>query len=35
MTVAGVTRDGQINPYPDEEWNSWRNAKKNQMSAGG
>jgi sugar lactone lactonase YvrE len=34
VSVAEVTRDGQIKPYPDEEWNSWRNEKKNQMSAG-
>ena len=34
ISVAEVTRDGQIKPYPDEEWNSWRNAKKHQMSAG-
>jgi hypothetical protein len=25
-------RDGQIKPYPDDEWNSWRNAKKNQIA---
>jgi sugar lactone lactonase YvrE len=34
ISVAEVTRDGRIKPYPDDEWNSWRNAKKNQMSAG-
>ncbi|SAL21185.1 SMP-30/gluconolactonase/LRE family protein [Caballeronia concitans] len=34
ISVAEVTRDGQIKPYPDDEWNSWRNDKKNQMSAG-
>ncbi|MBZ9675660.1 major royal jelly family protein [Mesorhizobium sp. ES1-1] len=34
ISVAEVSRDGQIKPYPDEEWNSWRNAKKNKMSAG-
>jgi len=34
ISVAEVTRDGQIKPYPDDEWNSWRNAKKNQMAAG-
>jgi sugar lactone lactonase YvrE len=34
VSVAEVTRDGQIKPYPDDAWNSWRNAKKNQMSAG-
>jgi hypothetical protein len=34
ISVAEVTREGHIKPYPDEQWNSWRNAKKNQMSAG-
>jgi sugar lactone lactonase YvrE len=34
ISVAEITRDGQIKPYPDDQWNSWRNAKKNQMSAG-
>src|SRR3954468_15765695 len=34
ISVAEVTRDGQIKPYPDDQWNSWRNAMKNQMSAG-
>ena len=34
ISVAEVTRDGQIKPYPDDAWNSWRNARKNQMSAG-
>jgi sugar lactone lactonase YvrE len=33
ISVAEVTRDGQIKPYPDEEWNAWRNEKKNQISA--
>jgi sugar lactone lactonase YvrE len=34
ISVAEVTREGQIKPYPDERWNSWRNAKKNRMAAG-
>lgn len=33
ISVAEVTRDGQIKPYPDEEWNAWRNEQKNQISA--
>jgi sugar lactone lactonase YvrE len=33
ISVAEVQQDGSLKPYPDEEWNSWRNAKKNQMSA--
>jgi sugar lactone lactonase YvrE len=27
-------QEGQIKPFPDDQWNSWRNAKKNEMSAG-
>jgi sugar lactone lactonase YvrE len=34
ISVAELTPEGQIKPYPDDQWNSWRNAKKNQMSAG-
>jgi sugar lactone lactonase YvrE len=34
VSVAEVTRDGQIRPYPDDAWNAWRNARKNEMSAG-
>src|SRR3712207_2428631 len=34
ISVAEVTGDGQIKAYPDEKWNSWRNAKKNELSAG-
>ncbi|SAK49308.1 Major royal jelly protein [Caballeronia fortuita] len=34
ISVAEVTHDGQLKAYPDDEWNSWRNGKKNQMSAG-
>jgi sugar lactone lactonase YvrE len=26
ISVAEVGRDGQLKPYPDEKWNSWRNA---------
>jgi hypothetical protein len=33
ISVAEVMGDGQIKPYPDQEWNSWRNAKKHQVSA--
>jgi len=33
ISVAEVTRDGQVRPYPDDEWNSWRNAQKNKKSA--
>ncbi len=34
ISVAEVMRDGSIKPYPDDEWNSWRNSRKNQISAG-
>jgi sugar lactone lactonase YvrE len=34
ISVAEITRDGRITPYPDDQWNSWRNAKKNDMSVG-
>ena len=33
VSVAELTRDGRIRPYPDAEWNSWRNTGKNQLSA--
>lgn len=26
VSVAEVLKDGQLKPYPDEEWNTWRNA---------
>jgi len=34
ISVAELTRDGGVIPYPDEGWNAWRNVRKNQMSAG-
>ena len=33
VSVAEVRQDGSLTPYPDEAWNSWRNVRKNQMSA--
>jgi len=33
VSVAEVMKDGSIKPYPNEEWNAWRNARKDQMSA--
>jgi sugar lactone lactonase YvrE len=27
VSVAEVGRDGKLTPYPDEEWNAWRNAE--------
>ena len=32
ISVAEVMRDGSLRPYPDAEWNAWRNAKANTMS---
>ncbi|MFO1035801.1 MAG: L-dopachrome tautomerase-related protein [Geminicoccaceae bacterium] len=32
ISVAEVV-DGKAVPYPDEAWNAWRNAKKNEISA--
>ena len=31
ISVAEVMKDGSIKPYPNAEWNSWRNAKKNAV----
>ena len=30
ISVAEVLKDGQLKPYPDEEWNAWRNAPPSQ-----
>ncbi|KQQ96980.1 L-dopachrome tautomerase-related protein [Massilia sp. Leaf139] len=32
VSVAELRGDGSIAPYPDEEWNSWRNARKDEVS---
>ncbi|QOL48278.1 L-dopachrome tautomerase-related protein [Massilia litorea] len=32
VSVAEVLADGSVKPYPDEEWNAWRNAKKDELS---
>ncbi len=32
VSVAEVTKDGSLKPYPDQRWNEWRNAKKDEMS---
>nr|WP_314626544.1 L-dopachrome tautomerase-related protein [uncultured Noviherbaspirillum sp.] len=34
ISVAELMPGGQLKPYPDDVWNSWRNARKNQMPAG-
>ena len=34
ISVAEVLADGSLRPYPDATWNSWRNAKANEMPVG-
>lgn len=34
VSVAEVMRDGSIRPYPNAEWNAWRNVRKNEVSPG-
>ena len=31
ISVAEVMKDGSLRPYPDARWNSWRNAKSNEL----
>ena len=31
VSVAELMADGSLRPYPDEEWNGWRNARKNEV----
>jgi sugar lactone lactonase YvrE len=31
VSVAEL-KDGEVHPYPDEEWNAWRNAKKDEVT---
>ncbi|MBW0448303.1 hypothetical protein EN871_21605 [bacterium M00.F.Ca.ET.228.01.1.1] len=33
ISVGVLTPDGDVRPYPDDRWNSWRNAKRDQMDA--
>ncbi len=33
VSVAEVMKDGTIRPYPDEEWNRWRNARMGDLPA--
>lgn len=33
ISVAVVAPDGRISAYPNADWNSWRNTKKDQISA--
>jgi sugar lactone lactonase YvrE len=32
VSVAELQRDGSLRPYPDGEWNAWRNARKDELS---
>jgi sugar lactone lactonase YvrE len=34
VSVAELQRDGSIKPYPDAEWNAWRNARKDELTPG-
>lgn len=31
VSVAELQADGSLRPYPDEEWNGWRNARKDEL----
>ena len=30
---VGELKDGKVTPFPDERWNEWRNARKDELSA--
>jgi sugar lactone lactonase YvrE len=32
VSVAELGKDGTLTPYPDEEWNAWRNARKEDVT---
>ena len=32
VSVAEVLAGGEVKPYPDQEWNSWRNARKDEVT---
>jgi sugar lactone lactonase YvrE len=32
ISVAELMKDGSMRPYPDQRWNEWRNAGKDEMS---
>ncbi|WP_156680161.1 L-dopachrome tautomerase-related protein [Sphingomonas profundi] len=34
ISVAEIRKDGSLAPYPDAKWNSWRNAKANELPVG-
>ena len=31
ISVAEIMKDGSLRPYPDAKWNSWRNARANEL----
>ncbi len=34
VSVAEVGKDGALRPYPDGQWNAWRNARKDELEPG-
>ncbi|HWJ96070.1 MAG TPA: L-dopachrome tautomerase-related protein, partial [Telluria sp.] len=34
ISVAELQRDGTLKPYPDAQWNAWRNARKDELTPG-
>src|SRR5262249_21641088 len=32
VSVAEIAKDGSLRPYPDEEWNAWRNTAASSLS---
>ena len=32
VSVAELQKDGTLRPYPDQEWNAWRNARKDEVT---
>jgi sugar lactone lactonase YvrE len=31
ISVAEVMQDGSLRPYPDEQWNAWRNVRRDEL----
>ena len=31
VSVAEVMKDGSLRPYPNEQWNAWRNVKRDEL----
>ena len=32
VSVAEITADGDLRPYPDAQWNAWRNARRDEIT---